>query len=51
MDLKNVYWSMYIGQCILRVINTIIEHVRKHFENNNEVKILLGKIKSYKVTK
>lgn len=34
-----------------KALNTILQPVRDHFENNAEAKELLKKVKSYKVTK
>ncbi len=51
-DYKNkVLHPSVVKPSLAKAINSIIEPVRKHFQNNVEAKDLLEKVKSYKVTK
>jgi tyrosyl-tRNA synthetase len=36
---------------LAKALNTILQPVRDHFENNAEAKALLKQVKAYKVTK
>lgn len=51
-DYKNkVLHPSIVKPALAKAINQIIEPVRKHFQENEEAKKLLDKIKSYKITK